>query len=148
MKKLHYIIVIIATMGLLGSAYVWFFIYNKPHTDYETASPDYILAAKDCYLSFSGQQIKTEKKGTANYTGKVLQLTGKATKIEKVDYLTVVVFVYDNGVFGDEGIRCTLLPNYVETANQLELSKEIIIKGFCAGYNDTDVILQYCSIIN
>ena len=132
---------------MMAGIYIWFFVYNKPHTDYESATPDYILQAKDCYLSFSGQQIFNEKQGTVNYTGKVLQLSGIASKVETIDSSTVIVFVYDNGVFGEEGIRCTLLPNYAKTAKQFDLSKEITIKGFCAGYNDTDVILQFCSII-
>jgi hypothetical protein len=148
MKKLFKYGSLLALIGILAATYIWFFVYNKPHTDYETATPDYTLQAKDCYLSFSGQQIFTEKQGAVNYTGKVLQLSGIASKVETIDSLTVVVFVYDNGVFGDEGIRCTLLPNHVKTAKQFDFSKEITIKGFCAGYNDTDVILQYCSIIN
>jgi len=148
MKKLYLIIGIVATAGILAAAYVWFFVYNKPHIDYESATPDYVVTAKNCYLSFSGQQIYNEKQGTVNYTGKILQLSGLATKIEKNKDATVIIFVFDNGVFGDEGIRCSLLPAYVEAANNLDLSQEITIKGFCAGYNDTDVILQFCSIKN
>jgi ubiquitin len=148
MKKLVKLAAILAFIGILAAIYVWFFVYNKPHTDYEAASPDYIISARDCYLSFSGQQIFNEKQGAGNFTGKVLQLTGEASKIESIDSLTVIIFVYDNGVFGDEGIRCTLLPKYADAANQINFPAEITIKGFCAGYNDTDVILQYCSIIN
>lgn len=148
MKLIFKIGGVLAIIGILAGIYVWFFVYNKPHIDYEAANPDYVINARDCYLSFSGQQIFTEKQGAGNYTGKVLQLSGIATRVETADSLTVIVFVYDNGVFGDEGIRCTLLPNYVEMANQYDFTKEITIKGFCAGYNDTDVILQYCSIIN
>ena len=148
MKKLVTFAAILAFIGILSAIYVWFFVYNKPHTDYEAASPDYVLKARDCYLYFSGQQIFAEKQGATNYTGKVLQLSGIATRVETIDSLTVIVFVYDNGVFGDEGIRCTLLPNYVKIAKQYDFSREITLKGFCAGYNDSDVILQYCSIIN
>lgn len=142
MKKIFKIGGVLAIIGILAGLYVWFFIYNKPHRDYEKAQADFVLGAKECYTNYS------ENNGSIDYTGKVLQLTGIASKVEIFDSLNVVVFVFNEGMFGEEGIRCTLLPNQVEAARQLNLEKEITIKGFCAGYNDTDVILQYCSIIH
>ena len=142
MKKIFKIGGILAIIGILAGVYIWFFVYNKPHRNYEEAKADYVLSAKECFANYN------ENNGAIDYNGKVLQLTGMASRVETIDSLTMIVFVFGEGMFGEEGIRCTLLPSHVEAAKQFDFSNEITIKGFCAGYNDTDVILQYCSIIN
>jgi len=76
------------------------------------------------------------------YNGKIIEIIGKFVKIESNDSLSVVVFVFKQGDFGDEGIRCTLLPHCKQHAAQLNPGAEIHIKGLCAGYNDTDVIYR------
>ncbi len=125
--------------GAMCTAYVWFFVYNKPHRNFEAAAPDVSLTAKQCYEQF----ILDNK----IYTGKVVQITGTPEKVETGDSLNVVVFVFNKGVFGDEGIRCTLLPQYNDDCKNIDLKKPVTVKGFCAGYNDTDVILTQCSLI-
>jgi len=142
MKNLLKLVGIMTGIGILASVYIWFFVYNKPHANYETANAEYVITANDCYLNYS------EKGGAIDYNGKVLQISGVPTRVETTDSLTIIVFSFHEGMFGEEGVRCTLLPNNVDAVGQLDLSKEITIKGFCSGYNETDVILQYCSIIN
>jgi hypothetical protein len=139
MKRLLKIGIVLAVVGVLAAAYVWFFVYNKPHKNYEKAKPEAVLTAADCFNSFVNN-------GNA-HTGKVLQLDGMPSYIENQDSLVIVVFVFNEGMFGDEGIRCTMLPKYKEAALALNLDEKIIIKGLCTGYNGTDVILEHCSII-
>ena len=124
MNKLLKVIGIVGVIGLLGLAYVWFFIYNKPHVDYEKAKPEYVLDAEDCYRHFvtGGTQ-------ELSYTGKILELSGNPTNIEDKDSLVVLVFVFDQGMFGDEGIRCTMLPKYNEQALPLKLDKTVRVKS-------------------
>ena len=137
------IIIVIAGIGIAGLAYVWFFVYNKPHRNIEKSTPDFVITASDCYQHYVEGQ-NTEIK---NYTGKVLQITGIPSSIESNDSLMVVVFVFNNGMFGDEGIRCTLLPSYNKMAQNINLTEMLTIKGYCSGYNDSDVIIEQCSII-
>lgn len=108
MKKFKLWLLILLAAGFLGDTYVWFFVYNKPHRNIETASPDYILAAESLYAHYSN---KATPEGE-NYNGVVLQISGIPTSIETVDSLRIVVFAFAEGVFGDEGIRCTLLPSH------------------------------------
>ena len=82
------------------------------------------------------------------YNGKVLEIYGKPSGIEENDSLVIVTFVFDKGMFGDEGVRCTMLDKYNDNALALNLDDNITIKGFCSGYNETDVILEHCSIVN
>jgi hypothetical protein len=140
MKKLVKIIGVLAILGILGAAYGWFFVYNKPHVNYEKAEPDAVLSAKECYQAFSAENSEN--------LGKVLLLNGVPTAVEQQDSMVIVVFAFNQGMFGDEGIRCTMLPNHNKTALALDFSKEIKIKGKCQGYNGTDVILEHCSIVN
>ncbi|MEJ2594630.1 MAG: hypothetical protein P8100_05785 [bacterium] len=143
MKKLLKIVGILAIIGALVAAYLWFFVYNKPHRDYENAKPDFVMSATACYQHFA-----QGKQDEINYTGKILELSGIASHIEDRDSLVVLAFVFNKGMFGDEGIRCTMLPNHNEKALALDINEMVRVKGFCSGYNGTDVILEQCSIIN
>lgn len=142
MKKLLKIIGVLAVVGILAAAYVWFFVYNKPHRDYEKAKADYEMSASDCYQQFSQNDIKASE-----YNGKVLQIFGKPSAIEDYDSIVVVTFVFNEGMFGDEGIRCTMLPKYNEEALAINLSESVNIKGYCSGFNETDVIMEHCSFV-
>jgi len=143
MKNWIKVFALATIVGIIAIAYMWFFVYNKPHKNIEKANPDYIISAGECYNHYaSGKNTESN-----NYTGKVLQISGMPTSIESNDTTVVVVFAFETGMFGDEGIRCTMLQSYNDKALELTLPNSIIIKGFCSGYNETDVILEQCSII-
>lgn len=143
MKKLVKIIGVLAVLGILALAYVWFFVYNKPHRDFEKAKADYTLTAGECYQQFAAGT--TAENG---YTGKVLEITGQPSLVENNDSIVVLAFVFNKGMFGDEGIRCTMLPSYNDKILALNLDQGVTIKGFCSGFNGTDVVLEQCSIVN
>ena len=144
MKKWKIFLITTLSIGIIAGIYVWFFMVNKPHRDIEQALPDYTETAENLYAHYANG-LNTE---TKNYDGAVIQFSGKVTKIESVDSLKILVFVFNEGVFGDEGIRCTLLPWHNKNIPDLIPDQPITIKGFCSGYNGTDIILQQCSIIN
>ncbi len=134
------IIITIVVLGILGALYGWFFVYNKPHKNFEDARVDMALPATKLYNEYVS--------GTGNqYNGKVLKLTGTVKKMDDEDSLITLVFVFNEGMFGDEGIRCTFLPKYNPKLKSFSYPKQMQIKGFCAGYNGTDVVMEYCSLI-
>jgi len=143
MKKWMKIITALAVIGVLAAVYVWFFVYNKPHRDYEKADPDHIVAAEELFFQFRNDKAVAD----SLYTGMVLQVNGALDKVESGDSLVVAIFIFDQGMFGDEGIRCVMLDNHYKGLADYGKGDGIIIKGFCTGYNDTDVILEKCSII-
>ena len=118
------------------------FVINKPHPDYETKKTDFALTAKDLYEQYAANKKTAEEK----YNGKVLEISGTFKSIEKNDSLAVVVFSFKEGMFGDEGIRCTFLPKFTAKVNGLNKNSVTRIKGFCSGFNDTDVIMEKCSL--
>ena len=142
MKKLWKIAIVLIIIGIIGAAYGWFFVYNKPHRDFEKAKADFSLNASECFLAYADVSGVEDQ-----YTGKVLEITGKPSSIESSDSLVIIVFAFREGMFGDEGIRCTVLPNYNDAALSINKEFPVTIKGFCAGYNGTDVILEQCSLV-
>ncbi len=137
MKKILLIVVIIA---LAGGLYGWFFVYNKPHTNFENSKPDFKLSAQQLFNDFSGGKGES-------YNGKVIEINGTAQKADISDTLVTLVFVFNEGMFGDEGIRCLFIPKFYNRLKAITYPAPVTLKGFCAGYNDTDVILEHCSLI-
>lgn len=141
MKKVTKITGVLFLAALLAAAYVWFFVYNKPHRNFEKAKPVIVESARQCYQNFKANARAAE-------AGKVIEIYGLPAGIEQSDSLVVVVFAFQKGMFGNEGVRCTVLPNYRKEAAALSIRDTLYIKGFCSGYNGTDVILEDCSIIH
>lgn len=143
MKTWLKILIILAFIGLLTAFLVWKFVINKPHTDYANAKAEVEVLATELFNKF------TVDKATANqkFTGKVIQLKGNFSKIEQNDSTAIVIFVLRQGDFGDEGIRCILLPEEKVKVSQIKPNQELTIKGFCTGYNETDVIIEKCVFV-
>jgi hypothetical protein len=143
MKTWVKIVLGLFVVGLVALFLVYKFVYNKQHPDFENIEPVYSLNAPDLYQAFKSNKDAA----TAKYNGKVIALTGKLSKVETADSLVTAVFVFDQGDFGDEGIRCTMLQKFNLEASKLQPDGEVKVKGYCTGYNETDVILEKCSII-
>ncbi|MEI7663575.1 MAG: hypothetical protein WCK34_15305 [Bacteroidota bacterium] len=131
-------------VGVIAAFLVFKYVYNKQHPDYENVTPAFTLKTQDLYQSFTGNKAAASKQ----YTGQVIAVTGKLSKIETVDTLVTAVFVFKQGMFGDEGIRCTMLKKFNDAAKTLKPDGDVKIKGYCAGFNDTDIIFEKCSIVN
>lgn len=142
MKTWHKILIALFILGIAGAGIGYKFIYNKPHRDYEKAKPDFSVLATDLFNAYQADKQAAQMK----FNGKVVEVSGMLHKVEEADSLTIAVFVLDEGMFGDEGIRCTMLPNH-SVAIAAKAGSETTIKGFVAGYNDTDIIFEKCSLI-
>ena len=130
-------------VGIIGILLIYVFIYNKPHPNYEKMVPQYRLTAQELFDSYKNNKPESEKR----YNGKLLEITGKLGHVESHDSITIAVFIFGNGMFGDEGVRCTMISKFNEDAKKLVPEGNLKIKGYCTGYNDSDVILEQCSII-
>ncbi|MGM0565624.1 MAG: OB-fold protein [Bacteroidota bacterium] len=131
----------VVIVGLIGAFAVYHFVYNKPHKDYAKEEAAYALKAEALFNEF----VDNSQKANEKYTGKVVQISGTPDKVENTDSTLVLVFAFAEGMFGDEGIRCHMSPEY-QNPDDLNLSGNMTLKGFCTGYNDTDVILEHCSV--
>jgi hypothetical protein len=130
-------------VGIIGIGLIYVFIYNKPHPNYEKMVPQFRLTAQELFQSYKTNKPFAEKR----YNGQLIEVNGKLGHMESHDSITIAVFIFGQGLFGDEGVRCTMLPKFNEDAKKLIPEGNIKIKGYCTGYNDTDVILEQCSIL-
>lgn len=142
MNKWLKIFIGLALIGIIATGLGYKFIYNKPHTNYEKAKPDFSLTCQEIFSDYQNNRSVAEQK----FNGKVVEISGFLDKIETPESMTIAVFALEDGMFGDEGIRCTMLPKYSENIMSYA-GKEVKLKGYCTGYNDTDVILEKCSIV-
>ena len=141
-KKLIIILFAILAIALIAGALVYKFVYNKPHPDYISLKPDVTLTAENLFNAFTSDQTTA----STTYNGKVVELSGKISKTEQADSLVIAVFVFKQGDFGDEGIRCSMDPRENQKALSLTPNQDVKIKGYLTGYNGTDIILEKCSI--
>jgi len=134
------VILVLLVIGALTGIYVYFFMLNKSHPDYENMKPDMYLSAEELFNNC--------RDGNAlDYTGKLIEIVGKPSNLEINDTLYTLVYEFDEGLFGSEGVRATFLKFYNQKLNKIELNQNITIKAYCTGYNDTDVILEKASIL-
>jgi hypothetical protein len=143
MKKWMKIFAALILIGILAALYVWFFVYNKPHRDFAKAKPDHVLTAEQLFNAFRSNKVVAD----SLYTGMVVQITGNLNKVEFSDSILTAVFVFDQGMFGDEGIRCVMLPEHWDGLRAVGPGDGVVMKGYCTGYNDTDVIIEKGSLI-
>ena len=144
MKKLIRVAVVIAVIGVVAAALVWKFYINKPHEDIENATPAYNMATEEIWNQYNTDP----KKADSLYTGKVIELTGKLNRSDKSDTLVYAVFVMEaDSMFGDKSVRCEMLQKYNSEASALPKDVPVKIKGFCTGFDQTDIKFNKCSIV-
>ncbi len=132
----------LAGIGLIAGLIVYLFVFNKPHKDYSKASPDFDIKAAALFEEFRTNPDSS----SAKYNGKVISVTGELNSIEQPDSLTIAVFGFEEGLFGSEGVRCTMIPDHADELIGIAPGTSVTLKGLCSGYNDTDVILEHCSL--
>jgi hypothetical protein len=144
MNKWLKIIAVLAIVGVIAAGLVWKFVINKPHADIENTPPAYSLNAAELWKQYN-QELKLSD---SLYTGKVIEITGNLSAVEKVDSLVYLVFVMEpDPDFGNKTIRCEMLPGFTEESAATPANSAIKVKGFCVGYDDTDIKFKNCSII-
>ena len=143
MKKILIILAVLIVVAGAAGLIVYKYVYNKPHTNYVEAKTDVKIEAKRLWVDYSMNKDIADPR----YTGKVIEITGGIMNVEVTDNMTIVVFAYKRGDFGDEGIRVTMLPQFAEAAKGINPFKQVTIKALCTGYNGTDVIMENGSII-
>ncbi len=132
---------VIAVVGIAAASYVYVFVYNKAHPDYAALDTEHSLSAGECFEAFRNNETEANQR----FVGKMIQLTGTLDQIENFDNHVIFYFVLSEGMFGNEGIRVSMLPD--EQLSSFTAGQNVTLKGYCTGYNQTDVILEHGSVI-
>ncbi len=131
MKKIRVIIFLIIIFSVMGSAYAWFFVWNKPKQDVKDAAAIPVLAT-----AIFNEYSTNEKTANSKYIDKIVQVTGEVTNVSKnAEGKTVVLLKTADLMFG---VNCTM----EEDAN-IRAGEAVSLKGICTGYL-TDVVLIRC----
>ncbi len=143
MKNWIKILGVLFVLGVVGIFATYKFVYNKPHPKYDELEADFKIRASQLYNDFVADPVASPQK----YNGKMLEIQGILTEIESADSSTIAYFVLEEGMFGHQGVRIAMLPEYADKITADLKDKELKIKGLCAGFNDTDVILEHGSLV-
>lgn len=131
MKQIKILFISLLFVALLGSAYAWFFVWNKPQQNIQQASAISINAT-DLFNAYSLNEVEANQ----TYIDKVLAVTGEVSNVgTNSEGKTVVMLKSDDLMFG---VNCTL-----EEDAQVKNGETITLKGLCTGYL-TDVVLIRC----
>lgn len=143
MKKWIRFTALLALVGITSAILGYVFVYNKPHPDFEKAKAEYSLPANALFEAYRENTNEASEK----YNGRVIELSGSLSEIEKNGEMLIAVFVFEEGVFGPEGIRINMLENQAGAFSEANIGQNITIKGYITGYNQSDVILEHGTII-
>jgi|APIni6443716594_1056825.scaffolds.fasta_scaffold796866_1 hypothetical protein len=144
MKNIVRIVLILAAIGLVSAALVWKFYVNKPHEDIDSADAAFSLTTEEIWNQYNSSQRTAD----SLYTGQVIELSGKLSRVDTNDTLVSLIFVMDaDSMFGDKTISCQVYQKHNEAAMKLTEGTLVKIKGYCTGYNDPDIKLNKCSIV-
>lgn len=137
MKK---IILILGGLALMGAG-VGLYMYNKPHEKMESAKAEKSIDAKKLYTEYE----KDETAADAAFLGKVLEVSGVVKEVHQGEANENYIVLETGGLMG--GVKCQLdhLTEH-QYLDQIEISRNITIKGYCTGYL-MDVIMDRCVIL-
>ena len=128
--------VIVAVLGIMG-IYVWY-LYNKPHLDLRSASPDFTITASLLFSEYN----ENEKFADDRYIGKVIEVSGIVNSIEiEGETISKITLATDDPL---SEIQCEMVNNTIEHVNRGE---EVTVRCMCTG-KLIDIILNKCAILN
>ena len=118
-------------------------MFNKKRPDYGSMKADHVVTVEKLFRDYKNDQLYSNK----YYAGKIVQVSGVMTSFEDMDSVCVAVFALEEGMFGDEGVRCSIKSDHFIKARKLKKGQQVKIQGLCSGFNDPDVLLEECAII-
>ncbi|MBK9150252.1 MAG: hypothetical protein IPM26_04335 [Saprospiraceae bacterium] len=132
MKKWLGILLVLALAG----GVIGYKMYNKPHKDLSSASPDYVLFPSTLVNEYE----EDEDAANAKYLDKVIELKGKVREISQ-DGTGNFIMETGNPL---SGVQCALLNP--EDIRSLSEGATVTVRGICTG-KLMDVNLSRCVII-
>jgi hypothetical protein len=123
--KIRYYLFGLVLVIICGAA-IGLYLYTKPSPKATNLKADFILKAEDLTLAYQGNAEKASR----DYSGKVIQVTGKLAEI-KTDDKGLITLILE----GSPGttVSCILEKPLSQTVTKGEM---LSLKGFCAGWDD------------
>jgi len=113
---------------LLGTlVFIGIFLFNKKLDNTASLKPDLKVDA----ISLLADYNINEAEANTKYLDKIIEVIGQVAEIEhENDVLVIYLGEKDNL----EYVQCTMLPTEIEKSVPVNVSDEVTIRGYCAGY--------------
>ncbi len=129
------LIALVASIGIIA----YYVVFEKNRFDVSDKKTEYKLTAIELFYKFEDNEEQANKL----YLGKVIEVTGTISEIQKnQNNETLVVFKESGEVFG---VTCTF--RNLSDKKVLKVGTTITAKGVCQGFL-TDVIVNNCTIVD
>ena len=132
MKKILIIGLLLAIVG----AGVGFMVYNKPHQNMQSATPDFKMTAAELFSDFE----TNENNANAKYLDKVIELNGTIQSVSSEEN-KVSITLDAGGMLG--GVICQLDELSEHKRTSFQAGEAVQVKGLCTGML-MDVVLVRC----
>ena len=119
-KKIFLSIGLVVCIGIAVGIY----FYQKPRTTATSQQTDFTLSADDLYHQFETNEAAANQK----YAGKIIEVTGLVSDVQKTDSACAVLLTAAQAM---GGINCSMAE---ANTNTIQQGKEVTIKGKCAGF--------------
>jgi Tfp pilus assembly protein PilV len=119
-KKILLSIGILVCIGLAIGVYM----YRKPRTTAASQQTDFTISADELYKQFEVNESAASQK----YVGKILEISGTISDVQKTDS-TLSVLLTAKEAMG--GINCSMANT---KSDDIQQKKVVTVKGKCAGF--------------
>ena len=133
MKKLF---VFLLLAGLVGGG-IAYYLYNKPHEDISTSTPDFVLFPSTLANAFD----ENEEEANTLYLDKIIELKGKVREIAEDGSVKSLILETGNPI---TGVLCEFQDQ--EMIANIKAGDAVSVRGICSG-KLTDVVLVRCILI-
>jgi hypothetical protein len=136
-KKLLIPLLVIIIAGIATMSYM----FRGAENSVANEKALYTRSADALYSSFEGDETAANEK----FLGKVIEVTGEVSEIEKTDSGQLVVLLSCNSPIG--GISCTFETKQDQVSKLVSPGATCTIKGKCSGML-MEVVLDNCALTN
>jgi len=130
--KIVKVLLVLAVLGAVAGALVYFFVVNKPHTNVAKADAAYEGSAAGLYAEFQADAAAAGSR----YAGKVVQVSGILVEKGGTDGSINLQLEAGNPMGG--GLTAALANTEGSAASSLEPGQEVVVRGECSGLDQDE----------
>lgn len=119
------IIVLVTGLLLAGGVITALVMYNKTDADLTKTEPHFVMSPADLYSEFSSD----EASATSRYAGKVIELSGEVSAVEKGSGSNGSIHLATGDFMGD--IICTMADGI--DIEDVKVGQQLTVRGECSG---------------
>jgi hypothetical protein len=138
-KKISLKLIVPLAVIIIGGIIAMSYVFRVPENSVKNEKASYAVTSDELYTSFE------EDEATANdkFLGKVIEVTGEVSSIEKTETGQLVILLSCSSPMG--GVRCTFESKQDAVIKKVSQGATCTIKGKCSGIL-MEVVLDNCAL--